>query len=73
MAFLHRDLIVHGRRDLADAYSGAYFRASGDEEGRAWLASCTAYHAAGRGAQELRFNRHGTSPWDSALDRRPPS
>ena len=49
MAFLHMDLIVHGRRDLAASFAGAYFRASGDEEGRALLPFYTSYRAAVRG------------------------
>src|SRR6202022_3137541 len=48
MAFLVMDLIFHGRRDLANAFATAYFRASGDEEGRGLLPFYTAYRAAVR-------------------------
>ena len=46
------DLAFHGRRDLARAFAEAYFRASGDEEGRALLPFYTAYRAAVRGKVE---------------------
>jgi hypothetical protein len=49
MAFLVMDFAFHGRRDLARAFADAYFRASGDEEGRALLPFYTAYRAAVRG------------------------
>jgi aminoglycoside phosphotransferase family enzyme/predicted kinase len=52
MAFLVMDLAFHGRRDLARAFTEAYFRASGDEEGRALLPFYTAYRAAIRGKVE---------------------
>jgi aminoglycoside phosphotransferase family enzyme/predicted kinase len=52
MAFLVMDLIFHGRRDLARAFAGAYFQASGDTEGRELLAFYTAYRAAVRGKVE---------------------
>ena len=52
MAFLVMDLALHGRRDLARAFAEAYFRASGDEEGRALLPFYTAYRAAVRGKVE---------------------
>ncbi len=52
MAFLVMDLIFEGRRDLARAFAGAYFRATGDEEGRALLPFYTAYRAAVRGKVE---------------------
>jgi len=55
MAFLHMDLIAHERRDLAGAFADAYFRASGDDEGRALLDFYTSYRAAVRGkVQGLR-------------------
>src|SRR5207253_360518 len=38
-----------GRRDLARAFADAYFRAAGDDEGRALLPLYTAYRAAVRG------------------------
>ena len=46
------DLALHGRRDLARAFADAYFRASGDAEGRALLPFYTAYRAAVRGKVE---------------------
>ena len=52
MAFLVMDLARHGRRDLARAFADAYFRASGDAEGRALLPFYTAYRAAVRGKVE---------------------
>src|SRR5207302_760484 len=52
MAFLVMDLIFEGRRDLASAFAGAYFQATGDEEGRALLSFYTAYRAAVRGKVE---------------------
>jgi aminoglycoside phosphotransferase family enzyme/predicted kinase len=52
MAFLVMDLASHGRRDLARAFAGAYFRALGDEEGPALLPFYTAYRAAVRGKVE---------------------
>jgi aminoglycoside phosphotransferase family enzyme/predicted kinase len=52
MAFLVMDFVFHGRRDLARVFAGAYFRASGDEEGRALLPFYTAYRAAVRGKVE---------------------
>jgi len=54
MAFLVMDLVFHGRRDLARAFAEEYFRASGDEEGRALLPFYTAYRAAIR-AKVLGF------------------
>jgi predicted kinase len=52
MAFLVMDLKFHGRRDLARAFAEAYFRASGDEEGRQLLALYSGYRAAVRGKVE---------------------
>jgi predicted kinase len=49
VAFLAMDLASRGRRDLARAFSDAYFRASGDDEGRALLPLYTAYRSAVRG------------------------
>jgi aminoglycoside phosphotransferase family enzyme/predicted kinase len=49
MAFLVMDLIFHGRRDLAGRFADAYFRAVGDDEGRALLPLYTAYRASVRG------------------------
>lgn len=48
MAFLAMDLEFHGRRDLAQAFSAAYFTASDDEEGRALLPLYLSYRAAVR-------------------------
>jgi aminoglycoside phosphotransferase family enzyme/predicted kinase len=52
MAFPAMDLAFGGRRDLARAFADAYFRAAGDEEGRALLPLYTAYRAAVRGTVE---------------------
>ena len=52
MAFLAMGLAFHGRRDLARAFTEAYFRASGDDEGRTLLPFYTAYRAAVRGKVE---------------------
>jgi aminoglycoside phosphotransferase family enzyme/predicted kinase len=52
MAFPAMDLAFHGRRDLARIFADAYFRASGDEEGRALLPLYTAYRATVRGMVE---------------------
>ena len=49
MAFLAMDLAFEGRRDLADAFTGAYFEASADEGGRALLPFYVSYRAAVRG------------------------
>lgn len=49
MAFLVMDFAFHGRRDLGRAFADAYFRAAGDDEGRALLPFYTAYRAAVRG------------------------
>ncbi len=51
-AFLVMDLAFHGRRDLARSFADAYFRAAGDEEGRALLPLYTAYRATVRGLVE---------------------
>jgi aminoglycoside phosphotransferase family enzyme/predicted kinase len=58
MAFLVMGLAFQGRRDLARAFAEAYFRASGDDEGRAVLPFYTAYRAAVRGKVEgLKLTR----------------
>jgi aminoglycoside phosphotransferase family enzyme/predicted kinase len=49
MAFLAMDLEFHGRRDLAAAFTQAYFAASADEEGRQLLPLYLSYRAAVRG------------------------
>lgn len=48
MAFLAMDLARHGRRDLAEAFTEAYFDASGDDEGRRLVPFYVAYRAAVR-------------------------
>lgn len=53
MAFLVMDLSYHGRRDLARTFTDAYFRSSGDNEGRRLLGLYAAYRAAARGKKEL--------------------
>jgi predicted kinase len=52
MAFPAMDLAFHGCRDLARTFADAYFRATGDEEGRALLPLYTAYRAMVRGMVE---------------------
>lgn len=52
MAFVVMDLLFHGRRDLARAFTDAYFRAAEDEEGRALLPLYTAYRAMVRATVE---------------------
>jgi aminoglycoside phosphotransferase family enzyme/predicted kinase len=52
MAFSAMDLAFHGRRDLARTFAAAWFRATGDEEGRALLPLYTAYRAMVRGMVE---------------------
>jgi aminoglycoside phosphotransferase family enzyme/predicted kinase len=49
MAFLTMDLEFHGRRDLAQALTDAYFAASRDAEGRRLLPLYVSYRAAVRG------------------------
>lgn len=45
MAFLTMDLGFYGRRDLARAFADAYFRSTGDDEGRRLLSYYIAYRA----------------------------
>jgi aminoglycoside phosphotransferase family enzyme/predicted kinase len=52
MAFLVMDLHFHGRADLAHVFADSYFRASGDDEGRALLPLYASYRAAVRGKVE---------------------
>lgn len=52
MAFAAMDFAFYGRRDLARAFADAYFRASGDEEGRQLLPLYTAHRATVRGSVE---------------------
>ncbi|MBI1914803.1 MAG: AAA family ATPase [Planctomycetes bacterium] len=49
IAFLVMDFAFHRRRDLAAIFAEAYFRESGDDEGRALLNLYTAYRATVRG------------------------
>ncbi|MGQ0636100.1 MAG: bifunctional aminoglycoside phosphotransferase/ATP-binding protein [Planctomycetaceae bacterium] len=49
MAFLAMDLQFHGRWDLAQSFSEAYFAASGDTDGRRLLPLYLSYRAAVRG------------------------
>jgi predicted kinase len=52
MAFLVMGLLCRGRGDLARTFADAYFRASGDEAGRALLPFYVSYRAAVRGKVE---------------------
>ena len=52
MAFLVMDLLFHGRPDLAEAFSDAYFRAADDAAGRILLPFYVAYRAAVRAKVE---------------------
>jgi aminoglycoside phosphotransferase family enzyme/predicted kinase len=52
VAFLVMELDCHGRRDLAVGFADAYFRASGDPEGKVLLPFYTSYRAAVRGKVE---------------------
>ncbi len=52
MAFPVMDLTFHDRPDLAGRFADAYFRATGDNEGRALLPLYTAYRATVRGMVE---------------------
>ncbi|HEY7314689.1 MAG TPA: AAA family ATPase [Gemmataceae bacterium] len=45
MAFVVMDLMFEGRRDLAQTFADAYFRAVGDDEGRELLPLYTAYRS----------------------------
>ena len=49
MAFLVMDLMYHGRRDLAEAFTDVYFEAVNDGDGRALLPLYSAYRATVRG------------------------
>ncbi len=56
MAFAAMDFIYHGRRDLADAFCEAYYRESGDQEGRALLDLYICYRASVRAyVDSLKF------------------
>ncbi len=52
VAFLVMDFAFHGRRDLAGACADAWFRATGDDEGRALLPLYVAYRCAVRARVE---------------------
>jgi aminoglycoside phosphotransferase family enzyme/predicted kinase len=68
MAFLVMGLTLHGHRDLARAFTEAYFRASGDREGRALVPFYTAYRAAVRGKVEgLKLARPEISEADRTV------
>ncbi|MFN2114654.1 MAG: AAA family ATPase [Anaerolineae bacterium] len=49
IAFLAMDLAYRGRPDLAERFADAYFRATGDDEGRALLGFYLGYRAIVRG------------------------
>jgi aminoglycoside phosphotransferase family enzyme/predicted kinase len=68
MAFVVMGLKLEGHRDLAHAFTEAYFLASGDEEGRALVPFYTAYRAAVRGKVEgLKLARSEISEADRAV------
>lgn len=52
MAFLTMEFKFYGQDDLARAFTDAYFRAAGDEEGRVLVPFYTSYRAAVRGKVE---------------------
>jgi predicted kinase len=52
IAFLVMELKFHGRNDLAGALTDAYFRASGDDEGRMLVSFYSSYRAAVRAKVE---------------------
>ncbi len=67
MAFLVVGFKFHGRPDLARVFADAYFRASGDTEGRMLLPFYTAYRAAVRGKVEsLKRTQHEVPAADRA-------
>lgn len=68
MAFLVMGLTLQGHRDLARAFTEAYFRASGDSEGRALVPFYTSYRAAVRGKVEgLKLARPEIAAADRAV------
>lgn len=70
-AFLAMDLTFRGRPDLAAAFAAAYFRATGDAEGRRLLPFYTAYRAVVRGKVEGLTAREAEVPAaDRAANRR---
>jgi aminoglycoside phosphotransferase family enzyme/predicted kinase len=67
MAFLVMDLRFHRRDDLAGDFADAYFRHSGDDEGRNLLHFYTAYRAAVRGKVDgLRASEPEVTPEERA-------
>ncbi|MFO0841438.1 MAG: hypothetical protein U0797_03420 [Gemmataceae bacterium] len=63
IAFLAMEFALHGRRDLAGAFSRAYLRAAGDAEGERLLPFYSAYRSAVRGAvRGLQSKDEGLSP-----------
>ncbi|WP_435018677.1 AAA family ATPase [Tundrisphaera sp. TA3] len=66
MAFLVMDFARAGRGDLGAAFAGAYFRASGDAEGRALLPFYSAYRAVVKAKVEGLKHEEGEIP---AADR----
>ena len=70
MAFLAMDLTRLGRKDLARVFAGAYFRASGDAEGRALLPFYAAYRAAVRGKVEGMKAREAEVPASDRAEAR---
>ena len=71
MAFLAMDFALHGRTDLGRAFAEAYFRASGDAEGRTLLPFYAAYRAAVRG--KVEGMKHGGAGDPRGRARRRPS
>jgi len=70
VAFAVMDFAFHGRRDLGNTFAEAYFRAGGDDEGRALLPLFTAYRAAVRGAVEgMKFAEAEVSAAERAAAR----
>jgi len=70
MAFLAMDLIHHGRRDLEEDFSEAYFQAAGDREGRSLLPFYRSYRAAVRGKVDGMLTGPGVSPEEEAVAAR---
>jgi aminoglycoside phosphotransferase family enzyme/predicted kinase len=65
VAFLVMDLLFAGRRDLARVLIDAYFRESGDEEGKSLLPFYVAYRATVRGKVEgMKLAETEVPEWD---------
>lgn len=62
VAFLTMDLTFRGRSDLSAAFATAYFRATGDDEGRRLLPFYTAYRAVVRAKVEGLTAREAEVP-----------